>query len=308
MSMVQSKSLRTYLERRVLRIYPAYLMAFVLCIFALGPFVGERPWEHLPQTIGRALLLREPADYPGQLLGLPIPSLNGSMWTIAHEFRCYLLVAALGTVGLLARRRIILALAVTAAAATIVGTFPPVSTGLDHLRTHPRIVALVIGDPWSALRLTTAFMAGSVGYLYRAEIASRLNSWVALGSIVIAMAFMLNTHTADVGLTIFGGLALFWLALEANLGRLQRVNDNWDISYGTYLYGWPIAITILYFNRQITPLALTAISLPLALLAGTASWWLVEVWTKDLLRSRSNPPEMQMSKNDVAPRRPSLTG
>ena len=181
MSMVQSKSLRTYLERRVLRIYPAYLMAFVLCIFALGPFVGERPWEHLPQTIGRALLLREPADYPGQLLGLPIPSLNGSMWTIAHEFRCYLLVAALGTVGLLARRRIILALAVTAAAATIVGTFPPVSTGLDHLRTHPRIVALVIGDPWSALRLTTAFMAGSVGYLYRAEIASRLNSWVALG-------------------------------------------------------------------------------------------------------------------------------
>ena len=36
--------------------------------------------------------------------------------------------------------------------------------------------------------------------------------------------------------------ALFWFALNANIGGLQCINDNWDISYGVYLYGSLAAI------------------------------------------------------------------
>jgi peptidoglycan/LPS O-acetylase OafA/YrhL len=74
---------------------------------------------------------------------------------------------------------------------------------------------------------------------------------------------------------------VFWLALKAELGPLQRINDRWDISYGTYLYGWPAAITILYFDRAISPWALAALALPAAMMLGALSWWGVEKPVKD---------------------------
>ena len=285
-SWTRTQSLRRYLARRWLRIFPAYAVAYLLCCFALGPMVGARPLQHLPETIARFALFAPPPGYPGQLAGLYHPMLNGAMWTIPFEFRCYLLIALLGASGLLYRRRTMLAITALGLAASILLTFPSLRQPLDELDTK-LATQILVGSTYSTIRLTTIFLAGSCFHLFKDQVLPRLAARSAAVLAVAALLLMYDPHLAEAGLTVFGGLALFWLALKARIGPLQAVNDSWDISYGVYLYGWPIAIFILYRNPHIAPGLLAALALPLAFACGAVSWWGLEKRTKDLARSRS---------------------
>lgn len=279
-SMVRSSSVWTYLWRRVLRIYPAFVVAYLLCVFVLGPLVGAQNLLR-PGTLAYLVTLNMPPAFVGQLEGLHYPALNGAMWTIAYEFRCYLMVALLGVTGLLAKRRFILGLTV----AFLVGM---VVTGLPQIRAHVeplgenKLIGLIVQNPVESLRLTAFFLVGTSIYLFWDEIAARLNGAMAAVCFAMAALLSLRPETAQLGLATAGGLALFWLALKANLGPVQKVNDSWDISYGVYLYGWPIGTAVLWWNRGIQPLPLTLVTLTLAALAGAVSWIVVERWTKGL--------------------------
>ena len=123
-SMIGTGSLSRYLERRVLRIYPAFIVAYLLSVFVLGPFVHAQPWMELPSTFLRLVMLKNPMSYPGQLPGLFYPDLNGAMWTISYEFRCYLLIGALGVLGLLTCRKSMIFLTALAIVSSIIATFP----------------------------------------------------------------------------------------------------------------------------------------------------------------------------------------
>lgn len=138
------------------------------------------------------------------------------------------------------------------------------------------------------IRFTCVFLVGSLFFLFRDAIFPRLSGRTALLSACFAVLLMFHdAHFAELALMTFGGTVLFWLAFRASLGRLQRINDDWDISYGVYLYGWPIEILILWHARGISPWALAALGMPAAMIAGAASWWGLEKWTKDLFRAPS---------------------
>ena len=287
-SVLRSSRAISFLERRVLRIYPAFVVAFLLSLFLVSMSVGANPLNHLGANLVRLVALRIPESPDGALAGLPYAAINGAMWTIYHEFRCYLLTLLLALAGVLNRRALVL---VTTAA--LLGLL--IASHLSHtvgaavlLPDRIRALALVlgVGGADSALRLTTLFLCGACGYLYRNNIEAFVNwkaAFLCLGLTVFGLFFL---PVAEAGLATTGGVALYWLAFKANLGPIQRINDSWDISYGTYLYGWPIATLVLFFHRSISPVALALTSLPLALLAGVASWWGVERWAKDLIRSR----------------------
>ena len=101
-----SHSTGEYLLKRILRIYPGYVVAYVLCILVLGPFVGGQI-ASLPgiKVLAHIISLQTP-NMEGVFSGAP--DLNSSMWTIAYEFRCYLLVLAVGLAGLLSKRSALL--------------------------------------------------------------------------------------------------------------------------------------------------------------------------------------------------------
>lgn len=283
MSAVRSRSLTIYIERRVFRIFPAFILAFLLCVFVMAPLVGGDPWPTLPRTLLRLVLLQDPPHYSGQLAGLHYPALNGSMWTIAYEFRCYLLVALFGVVRILMRRWIILGLTALILLGAVAETFTSVRGWSDAMDTRLH-AEIILGSLAQSISLTSCFLVGACFYLFRREITDRLNWKASLVCATGAVALMFLPHFAEAGFSTFGAAALFWLALKADLGRLQRINDSWDISYGVYLYGWPIATLLLWFNRDLSPWLLATATLPLALACGVASWWGLEKWTKDLGR------------------------
>jgi peptidoglycan/LPS O-acetylase OafA/YrhL len=287
-SYFSAPSLISYLMRRVFRIYPAFVVAFLLSVFVMVPVVGGHV-SGLSNVFERLLLLAPPPLFPGILAGLPVPALNGAMWTIAYEFRCYLLVAILGLWGWLGKPRLMLFLTVMAIVASLATTFPAVQDRLEALdaRFHTRAF---IGQPARTIQLTAVFLIGSCIYNYRNVVIAPARGRFALLCFLLMIPFLFFQHVAMIALVTLGGYALFWLAFKSNIGPLQHINDRWDISYGVYLYGWPVATLILWFNPRMEPWILALTAIPIAMLCGAASWWGLERWTKDLGRRRSPRP------------------
>src|SRR5262249_38480757 len=100
----RSPSNLAYLRNRVLRIYPGYAVAYLACIIVVAPLAGADPRSlDVTKAASHLAFLDSPRLVADAFAGTQYPSLNGSMWTIAYEFRCYLFVLAFGALGLFRR-------------------------------------------------------------------------------------------------------------------------------------------------------------------------------------------------------------
>ncbi|WP_426441702.1 acyltransferase family protein [Bradyrhizobium genosp. P] len=260
-----SSSVFNYLRKRVARIYPAFVVATLLSIVFFAPLsgtpltqLGIQDWELALKSMA---LLQTPSvpAFPGT----HYPALNGSMWTIAYEFRCYLLIAALGLAGVLRHREYVLAVAavfVLMLAAKIPTPIPASN--------------VFYGNPPDAIRLTAAFLSGSVFYLYRDVISFR-TAYVAFAATVLFFC-MFVPRLAEPVLFIFGGYLIFWLAFVVSPIALRGLTTRYDISYGLYLYAWPIQSMFVFFRPGLSLWKMFVASLFLSLICGLLSWLLIE--------------------------------
>jgi peptidoglycan/LPS O-acetylase OafA/YrhL len=262
-SFEHSGSTLNYLMKRIRRIYPGFLVAYFVCVFVIAPWVGNdlatMSFGDLASVIRKALFLREPPKVYG-FAGLPYPPLNGAMWTIHEEFRCYLLVILFGLIGIY-RNKWILALMTTALLALMEMKFDP---GFSE----------VIGDPYSIVRFLGIFCVGSLFYQLQNSIP--YNTAIA-AAVTVALAFCLyNSIIAESAFAVLGGYLLFWFALYLKSTVLQTINGKDDISYGVYLYAWPVQNAIIFFFGIKSPGTLTLLTLPLVYIIGYASWRFIE--------------------------------
>ena len=267
-----------YFWKRVLRIYPAFLVCTVVCIAVVGPLAGAHlellsagDWV---RVVYRALLLKSP-DVPGVFAGTYFGGLNGSMWSISYEFRCYIGVAVLGVLGLYRRPRLFLLLTLGVFAAMLAFNLPP----LDGVRVSDRFEGM-FGEPRMALRLAAAFMTGTCFKLF----AKRYDGRVAALCGVAAMALQFVPLLAEPALIALGGYALFWAVFQWNWKFLRTLNAKDDISYGVYLYAWPIGGLLIWYWRDVPLPALMLLTLLGSLVSGAVSWFLLE---KPALRLKS---------------------
>ncbi len=148
-----------------------------------------------------------------------------------------------------------------------------------------------MGNIHDSIDLTASFIIGSFFFHFRDNlIFGRGPLSVALAGALLLVLVRTNT-LPDVAVITLGSYCVFSLAFQAKIGALQRINDRWDISYGVYLYGWPIASLILWYDRNIDPHRLAAEALLGAFVAGSLSWFLVEKPARDLFKavSRQHP-------------------
>ena len=237
---------------RVLRIYPGYVVAFLFSFYCVGWLGGGDlgsglGWNALRQ-VGTMALLKAP-NVHGIFPGLAAPEANGPMWSLAEEFRCYCMVVILGYAALLERR---------AAFATLVA----LALGLLTFRSY------------GIVRMASIFVCGMAFYVFRDRIRYHwsLACLAALGWCA-AMPFRSLCEPAT---ALLGGYLIFWFAFSIRVPALNRIGRRTDISYGLYLYAWPISNLIVYYHGPMSAWALTAATLPLAAAAGYLSWTFVE--------------------------------
>jgi peptidoglycan/LPS O-acetylase OafA/YrhL len=258
-----SASNADYVLKRVRRIYPGFLVAFLICVFMVGPFVGANIRSGgILKTISDAAFLRPPRMQA--FIGLSHPSLNGSMWTIAVEFRCYLLVILLGTLGVYKSKKPLLILAA-------------VLLALNEISFNfwmPSPVVWAFGEPLYLFRLFGIFCVGSLYYVYRESIP--YNGKIAAGAVCALLFFLFQSILAESAFAILGGYLIFWLALHFKSRILRMINGRDDISYGVYLYAWPIQSSLVYFFHIKSPWLLIAATILICFPVAYASWRFVE--------------------------------
>ncbi|MEV0192814.1 acyltransferase [Kitasatospora purpeofusca] len=278
-----------FLWNRAIRILPGFWACLLLTAFVIAPTVARHehllngfwshpqgPWEYIRAnwSIGvnqwsiSDLLAHNP--HAG--------SFNGSIWSLAYETLCYIVVAALAATGLLRRAR----WAVLGTVAVLYGYTVHLALDYPHLRAPGytptglpgwRLPLLGTINMDMLIPLGLMFGLGAIAELYKTHI--RMNGIAALVAFGIFM-----------GATRFGGyvvigipaLAYLLLWIAAFTPRpLTRIGTKVDLSYGVYIYAFPIQQTLTLWHVPAHGYAVyTGTSVVLSILAAFLSWHIVE--------------------------------
>ena len=255
-SLARAPSLAVFVAKRALRIFPGLAVALLFTAFVLGPLVtaidlgsyfrDQDPYGYVLRNLS---LYAVTYDLPGVFLSAPMAGVvNGSLWTLRLEFTAYLTLAALGAARLAAARPLA-SLAILAAGAAI---------GLHVLGFDAR------GDLFRV-----AYLASLNGFLFLAGAwlwARRLTPPVWLTVLAIPL---LATPAWFLALP----------ALVVRLGALPLPRPTADLSYGLYIYSFPLQ-QMLAERGELSLITSLAAALP----CGVLSWFLVE---KPALRLKS---------------------
>jgi peptidoglycan/LPS O-acetylase OafA/YrhL len=273
--------LLNYLRKRALRILPGYLVAVALGTLAVGllaPGVSHFFSGLDIHFVKSVALLSSPATppvFPGQAY----PTVNGAMYTIGYEFRCYLLVALLGLCGLLRRPFVMLATtALLLSSLFYAGPFQ---------RMHwPRHVESLAGEPRIAFRLTAIYLVGVCFYLLRTRIVFR-RAFAGSTLAIMVGSFVLSPAQAEFALVLCGGYLMSYLG-QMRLRWLSGMSKLPDISYGVYLYGWPVEALWIWFHKGSPWIAFLFATL-ICYVLGWLSWHFIERPALTLKRRATAP-------------------
>lgn len=264
----RSPFLVPFLIKRVMRIYPAFVVAFLVSVFAFGPLGASDVHGYLrgvewPRMVRQMLTLSPPqAPAIGPVfLQSRYPLLNGAMWTIRYEFGCYLAVAGLGLLGLLRRRAVTVAFLVCSVAAWIACKW-------WELRGGPPLPFWFV----NGLTFSMPFAAGVV--LGNLPFFRPFRPGLFCASLAVLFPMLFSPYLAQPAVsTIWGFIILSLGYARPGQSLLKRFPD---VSYGTYLYGWPVEMVIVQYQRKIGAPELALEAALACLLLGLLSWYLVE--------------------------------
>lgn len=255
---------RDYLLARILRIAPGFVVATLVVSLGLGTAMSSLSWsEYLSDGRLWRFIQATLAGFktahalPGVFAQNALPFPLGTVWTLKYETICYAGVFVAGLFGLLAHRRLALALWLALIAATILReVIAP---------DGPKSVE-------TALRLPLIFMTGALAWLWREKVPLPL---LAVPLVLAALLIAMPTPAYKAALYVGTAWLVLVLALAPALaGRFGEPRS--DLSYGIYLYGWPIQQALAALWPQAGAGTMLGPALALSVLVALASWHGVE--------------------------------
>lgn len=200
------------------------------------------------------LLLGREYTIAGAFSASPLSTLvNGSLWTIPNEVRCYMLLVLVGS--LLAFKRL------------IIGVF--ISYLIINLIVPANILPFV-----AALRpLVLSFFFGVLIYVWRSRVFLSLPFGIGLSIVATCIPNGLLAQTA-VGLS---GAYLMFVISFTTPNIFKGVSKKMpDYSYGIYIYAFPVQQAVLFLGFGTTPYMNFLIGILAVLPFASLSWHFVE--------------------------------
>ena len=261
-SAVKNPDIKSFFINRVLRIGPALSVEVTLCALILGPLLTRLPlsqylteyqfYRYFGNIVGHVTF-----ELPGLFVTNPWPEMvNANLWTLPWELWCYIFALAL--------------------------LFAGVISSDDRKSNWVTVaVALVL------LAGMIAYFIDPLGFNVRQD-STRFAGWYLVLMFLLGMVFRLNTKYLSMHWTLFAISSVCYAAIMwsntllplagvfltyctvyigmMRFGAFDRLFSQ-DLSYGIYLYGFPITqATVYLFQRTVGPHPSFAVILPMVLI------------------------------------------
>lgn len=249
-----------FLAKRLLRIWPGLAVVTLLTAFVLGPIVSSLDMQAylshpaLPDFLRNLKVTTVRYALPGVFEDNIHPkAVNGSLWTIPLEVRCYFALLVVGCIGLM-RKPVLVALGTLALAVHYFAVAPDPSNYQVYFGLY--------------------FFAGVCLDIFRRH-------WQARPFLLLAAVLILSVTIYAAGMPRLAMLlALPYAAIligSLSTPGLRSAGRYGDISYGIYIYAFPIQQTVLWaLGKDAIFGVAMAIAAALTVLCALLSWHLVE--------------------------------
>ena len=270
-----------FLLARARRLLPGLWVCLLVTAFVVAPLAAwvsgtPRPGsaEQWGYVLGNADTWVSSWGIGSGPTGVPRPGAwNGSLWSLGYEVLAYGVVLALGVCGLL-RREVVAGLALSCwtlgAVLAVAGWNNPASAA------------------WLAPHLGFVFTCGALLWLYRDRVP-------VSGPLAAAAAGLVLVGALSPDPRLVAAPATAYLCVTAGLwlGRRPRLVLRHDLSYGCFLYGYPVQQALLLCGVSLGWAGFAGLSVAAVLPLAALSWWLVE---RPCLRRRRPPDPLEVDR------------
>lgn len=261
-SLLSSGSVRFFLLSRFFRIFPGLLFVLVVCAFILGPLVStwtaedyfssKVPYNYVLWNF----FMEARYNLPGVFEGNPYKAaVNGSLWTISYEVAAYLLLVAAFAIGCFHNKKF----------ATVVLLFLVAEPLLDNA-----LVFSWFNGRHEVSMLAPVFAFGVLLALYQDRVFLDFKVIVGLWLLVFLL------RKSELYQYAFYA-ALFCSIIRASASAVVlRLRVKSDVSYGVYLWGFPVQQCVVLIFPQYGLLGNQLISISICVVMGLLSWKYIE--------------------------------
>ena len=273
------RGLADYLLSRVLRIYPALALCVGLSVFLLGPLMTNLPLvDYALAQKTHSYLLNAFAFFPmqwqlpGVFEGNARPAVNGSLWTLTPEVNCYVFLAVVGLLGCLRDR--------------VIANFTMLALLAFGYFYYDDLPLLGSNSRWQ--QPAYYFLLGVFVHVNRAHITLDVRLAVLMAGLAVAAMgedwFAFVFPPALVYLLFFVAYKTPFFDMDRRVG---------DISYGVYIYAWPVQQTVSALAPSEGPYFNTAVSTLFVVVLAWISWHFLERPALSLKARWMNAPVRQ---------------
>jgi peptidoglycan/LPS O-acetylase OafA/YrhL len=288
-SLMNNGDLVRFAISRLFRIWPALILSSLVTAFVIGPlFTSLSATDYLsrPEVYSytwNIATMTPQFTLPGLFSTNPYPNVvNGSLWTIPYEVFAYVLLFSLYATGLLKAKTL---------------TFLLFGLILvEPFLTSRVLFPWVIPNPEVDL-LSPCFAFGAMMALNREAIEIKISHCVGFATL-----YYIFHGTMYAPYFAYACIFLTLLYISSHKAIL-RLKPKVDISYGVYLWGFPVQQIIASYFKDHGILFNQLASLVVALILGYLSWHLCE---KHFIRygsalasfiKRARPPVLHIPTN-----------
>ena len=252
-----------FATKRALRILPGLFVSCLVTAYVLGVLftrLGIRTYLFSPGPVRYIVantLMRTNYSLPGVFTHNPSSTVNGSLGTLPIEVKAYMLLCAVGL--LIAAKSWRTRSALVVAVAVLVAI--SYSTGVKTVETVTILFAVFAGG----------------------ALASRLQGRIPLTSpllVAALVAWVASYHVPFVVHLAILAVSVPYLVLflgHRGLARARGLTAAGDVSYGLYIYAFPVEQALVALHPHLGWGALVLSSFPATYILALASWRLVEL-------------------------------
>nr|WP_308649021.1 acyltransferase [uncultured Agathobacter sp.] len=261
-------NMKKFLNSRILRILPELLFVCIISTLVIGPLVTIIPLKFYYENINVYLypinsVLFGKHGLPGVFNNNVYANVvNGSLWTIKFEILCYFAVLVLYKLVKYNKKfKIFLYLSIM------------LSYGICCYFSIDEITNIIVP--------VLGFEFGILAYWWRKYIV--LNKWIALSFVVL---FMCSCYFCWEWIYAFWTLLYPIIYISFSVNKpIYRLFDKYEISYGIYLWAFPVQqIICMIFGGKMKPILNILLSLPIVIIIAFLSKMVIQQSAEKILK------------------------